>query len=112
MAKIKEWHHSEETRRKISKSKTGVPSKLRGVPRSEETKQKISLSNKGKIRTQEVKQRIKLKLLGRKLTDEHRMNIIKNHSRGEQHHFYGKKRSFSEEIKKKGVSPALGVVPK
>lgn len=39
---------SEEHKQKLSKSKRGIPSKLRGIPRSNETKTKISISNKGK----------------------------------------------------------------
>jgi hypothetical protein len=50
------WNHSEETKKKISQIKRGVPlgpnsveSPMKGLPRSEETKRKISEANKGRV---------------------------------------------------------------
>ena len=50
------FKHSEEAKENMSKAKLGVklgpnsvPSPLKGVPRTEETKQKISESNKGRV---------------------------------------------------------------
>ena len=40
---------TDEVKKRISKTKTGVPSKLKGVKRTEETKKKISESKKGKF---------------------------------------------------------------
>lgn len=62
--------HSEEHRQKISKSKEGKPSPKRGKtynPHSEETKRKMRESNLGQIRSEETKERISLSLKGRKI---------------------------------------------
>lgn len=40
--------HSEESRRKMSESKKGIPSWNKGIPHSPETKRKLSEANKGK----------------------------------------------------------------
>lgn len=55
-------HHSIETRAKMSVSQKGRASKLKGIPRSEETKLSISAT-----------------LLGRSFTIEHKNNIKQNH---------------------------------
>ncbi len=49
---------SEETKRRMSVSFKGRPSKLKGVPRSEATRQKISASSKGKIISAETRQKL------------------------------------------------------
>ena len=46
---LKGIHHSEETGKKISEAKKGVPSPLKGIHRSEETRKKISEAHKIKI---------------------------------------------------------------
>jgi len=58
--------HTLEARKKMSLARLGkpswnkgVPSPLRGIPRSEETKRKISIGNKGRVYSLETKQKIK-----------------------------------------------------
>ena len=75
-------HHSEETKQKISESMKG---KNKGKKRSEETKQKISKTNKGRHRSEETK---------RKMSE-----ACKGKRAGKNNHFYGK--HHSEEIKQK-----------
>ena len=86
--KGKKWNHvsplkgrprTPETRRKISKSLTGKPSKLKGRKKSEEHKRKISEALmghvgywRGKTRPLITKLRISLALTGRPFTIEHR----------------------------------------
>jgi len=45
----------EEVKMKISLSRKGIPSPLRGIPRSDITKLKISLGNRGKQVSEETK---------------------------------------------------------
>jgi hypothetical protein len=59
---IKTGPKSEDTKRKISAAKRGkktgpraTPSPLRGIPRTQEVKHKISQANTGKIRTDEMR---------------------------------------------------------
>lgn len=47
----------------------------KGVPRTEETKKKISEANKGKIIPKEQREKIRMANLGRKPTDEQRKNM-------------------------------------
>jgi len=82
-------HHTEESKKKSSVSNTGVEHPkhtkewkqqistiLTGHPISEETKQKISISQKGKPRwTEEQKQQMSVQRTGRKLSEEHKRKI-------------------------------------
>jgi group I intron endonuclease len=82
-------HHTEEIKRQIAKSNTGVAHPkhtdkwkqeasvwLTGRSVSDETKQKISDSQKGKPRwTEEQKQKMSIKRKGIKLSEEHRRKI-------------------------------------
>ena len=52
------YHHSEETKRKISESHKGKPSHLKGKPKSEETKRKLSESMKGNALSEETKRKM------------------------------------------------------
>jgi hypothetical protein len=55
------WHagktnvYSEEALQKMSNARKGKPPANKGVPRSEETKLKLSVANKGKKQTEETK---------------------------------------------------------
>jgi hypothetical protein len=84
-----------------------------GAILSEETKQKISKANKGKIRTLEMRKNIseagkgKNGWTGKHHTKESKEKIsksLKNKMSGEKHHYYGKHRS--EETKQK-ISDSL-----
>src|SRR5690606_15057368 len=74
------YFHSEETKQKISIANKGQ----KREPQSEETKNKISISKIGKNRTEETKKKISKKLAGKcyretgPLTDEHKLNISKS----------------------------------
>jgi hypothetical protein len=54
-----------------------VSKNLRGVPRTEEVKQKISRANKGKGKTAEHRKKLSAAHTGKKLSKTHRENIIK-----------------------------------
>lgn len=83
-------HHSEETKKKISKLKKGKPClKLRGRHLSEEHKKKIADSQKGKIIDPNVIKKIRLKKLGYKHSKEVKLKIS----------IAGKGRKHSEEAK-------------
>jgi len=60
----------EETRNKISEAQKGEKSHRWGIPLPEETKRKISAGNKGKKRTEEVKENLRIKATGRKHKEE------------------------------------------
>jgi len=64
------WHHSDETRSKISKSNMGKPGYRKGQPRSAEVRKKIGDAQRGKPR---YKQR------GRKVPDDVRAKISASH---------------------------------
>ena len=51
-------HHSEETRKKISAAKKGLPSPLKGFHHSEETRKKMSVVRKGIHRSEETRKKI------------------------------------------------------
>ena len=78
--------HSEETKKKISKSKIGKPSWKKGIPCSEETKKKISEANKGFKRSELTKRKISESNKGK--------------------HYYWKGKKFSKEHKEK-ISESL-----
>lgn len=86
--------HTEESKQKMSESQ-------KGKIISEETKAKISKANKGRIVTNETKQKLSLAKKGKKNSEEHKKNIKQNHARlsGKDHHFYGKKHKDSTKKK-------------
>jgi hypothetical protein len=94
--------HTEETKLKISMSKKGKPSKLKGKHISEATKKKMSLSKTGLTIPFNIRQKISKTNTGRKLTTQQKLNRSR---RGVQHHFYGKHRSA--EVKNKLRQAAL-----
>lgn len=75
-------HHSEETKRKISESE-------RGKVISEETRRKISEATKGLEVREETKRKISASGKGRQVSEETRRNISES-LKGENHPFYGK----------------------
>ncbi len=92
----------------------GIPNYIKGHNRrnkqcTEETRQKLSASHKGKIATEETRQRMSVAKsgennpwYGKNLTEEHRQRISEAHiglQAGEKHPMYGKPRS--EETKQK-----------
>ncbi len=110
---------------KISESSKGRASPFKGVPRSEEVKNKISESLKKHIRTPEHQRNLNESITGRKLTKEHRENISKGskgHKRskqfsinqsGKNNPFYGK--NHNEKARKTMSEKAvqrLGSYPK
>jgi group I intron endonuclease len=91
------YHHSEETKKKMSKSHVGKQTWCKGVPRSEETKMKISKTTKGKKRpkfSEEWRKNIGKASKGRVISEETRRKISES-LKGR------KKKPFSEEHKKK-----------
>ena len=87
--------HSEETKEKIRNS-------LKGRKRPKEVGEKISITNKGRKQTEETKRKIRIAFKGKKLTEEHKLKIskaLKNKYCGENSPHYGRK--LSEEAKNK-----------
>lgn len=85
---------SEVTRERMSKAQKGLPKPyLKGKPRSEETRRKISESNKGKKRTPEQRKTLSEAFKGRKLSKEH-IELIRKRSSGKNSPMFGKKRSL------------------
>ena len=81
----------EETRRKLSESRSGEKNHMFGKHHSEETKQKIGEVHKGKHISEEQKKKLSVALKGRIMSDEHKKKI------GEAN----KDKHLSEETKKK-----------
>lgn len=68
-------HISEETRRKISESNKGKPSPKKGTHLSAETRLKISKANKGRHISEETKRKLVESHKGHKLSAETRMKL-------------------------------------
>ena len=85
-------HHSEETKKKISKTHKGEKNPNYGKHRSEETRKKISEAHKEKHSSEETKQKISNALMGEK-----------NHNYG-KHHSKETRKKISEILKKRGGS--------
>lgn len=58
------YNHKDSTKEKLSKSKIGKPSPRKGIPLLESSKQKISLANKGKVRSESFKKRRAAMMVG------------------------------------------------
>lgn len=73
---VRGYDFTDQHKKNISKANKGKPSKYKGIPRSQEIKDKISKSNsgvsrgKGIPRSQEVKNKISKKLIGHKMPQE------------------------------------------
>lgn len=80
--KKKNFHHSDETKAKISLSKAGKSTWMKGKKHSEEAKKKISLAQVGKTLSNEHKQKISISNKGKKkpiFTDKHKQNMSISH---------------------------------
>jgi len=104
--------HSEETKQKISESKTGEKNHWYGKTHTEETKQKMSeaqLGEKshwyGKMHTEEIKQKISEALLGKTASDETKQKMSEAQL-GEKHPMWGK--HHTDETKQKMSEAQLG----
>jgi len=89
---------SEEHKAKIGATKKGNKYML-GKPRSEETKNKLSVANKGKILTEEHRQKISEAKKGKVFSEEHKANLSKAN----------KKRVATDETKAKMSAARTGV---
>lgn len=69
---------SEQTKRKISESNKGKHNFWKGKKLTQEHKNKIGLSGFGKKRTEETKKNISESLMGKKLSEEHKLKLSKN----------------------------------
>lgn len=92
-----EYNHSEETKKKISKSNTGKPGTNLGKSPSAETRKKISEAHLGE----------KHHMFGKKYTEEEKEWRSKFMLRGENHPNFGK--SASEESRKKMSESHIGL---
>lgn len=107
------WRHSDETKKKMSISRSGEnnhgygkPSPNKGKPMSEAQKIKISAANKGRKNTDEVRAKLSTALKGRVISDETKKKMsdarkgkklsaehckrISEGKTGDKHHFFGK----------------------
>lgn len=70
---------SEETKKKISESNKGKHNYWKGKNFSEEHKKNISKGGKGKKRSLQTKKNISNSLIGRNFSEEHKKNISESH---------------------------------
>ena len=89
----------EETRKKMSESRSGEKNPMFGKKHSEETKQKIGKVHKEKHISEETKKKLSSALKGRIMSDEHKQKI-REASKG-RHHSEESKKKMSET--KKGL---------
>jgi group I intron endonuclease len=95
------WSPSKETRQKISSALKGRPSPLRGVPKSAETRKKMSKSSKGKRHSAETRQKLR--------------DIQAGKYAGEENPFYGQRHTpetrekMREAWKRRGARITLGI---
>lgn len=74
----KGYHHTEEAKRKMSKTHTGKPSPHKGRPQTDEHKNNISIALKGKPKppfTEEHRMHMSMAFKGRKLSSETRQKM-------------------------------------
>ena len=90
---------SDETRKKMSESRSSEKNPMFGKHHSDETKQKISRVHKGKQTSEETKKKLSSALKGRIMSDEHKKKIGEA-SKG-RHHSEESKKKMSET--KKGL---------
>jgi group I intron endonuclease len=89
---------SEETKQKISGTLKGRTSNNKGKTFSEETKQKLSEAHKGKHHSEETKQKMSETKKGKKLSDEHKRKLSES-CKGRNP--FNKGKTLSEEHKQK-----------
>ena len=105
---MKNKHHTEETKQKISNSNKGKKrseetiKKLsevnKGKKLSEETRKKMSETRKGKKPSEETRKKLSKVHKGKKLSEEHKQKLSEA-QKGEKNNLYGK--HHTEETKKK-----------
>lgn len=86
--------HTNETKRKISESK-------KGIPRTPDVKQKVSESRKGQKLSNEHKRRVSQSLKGRKHTDETKQKMSKNNGMKGKRHTAEARKKMSENSPRK-----------
>lgn len=69
---------TKEIRLKMSKAKKGKPSPKKGIPLSEEHKEKLRLINLGKKHSPETIEKIRQANLGKQLSEEHKQILIES----------------------------------
>lgn len=69
---------TKEIRLKMSKAKKGKPSPKKGIPLSEEHKEKLRLINLGKKHSPETIEKIRQSNLGKQLSEEHKQILIQS----------------------------------
>ena len=89
----------EETRRKLSESRSGEKNPMFGKHHSDETKQKIGKVHKEKHISEETKKKLSSALKGRIMSDEHKQKI--REASKDRHHSEESKKKMSET--KKGL---------
>lgn len=94
---------SEETKKKISNSTKGRIPWNKGIPRTEETKEKLRQKNIGRKHTEETKRKLSEKNKGRKHTEEEKKKISKAKK--------GKKQNLTEEQQKRVSESHKGKIP-
>lgn len=75
---------SDRTKQRISKSKTGQPSKLKGRTRPLDVVIRIRQQNTGKLRSAQTKQLISIARMGKPRTDETKQKL-REYKRGQKH---------------------------
>ena len=96
------YHHSDETKRKISEARKDKSNPLYGKKLSEETKRKMSEAHKGIRFSEETKLKMSKSRKGIQFSEEHKKKISeakKGKQAGKNNPMYGKK--LSEETKRK-----------
>lgn len=96
---------SEETRRKIGLANSGVNNPRYGIPLSEEVKEKMSASKRGKPRSEETKEKLRIASTGARNPNFGKPRLLETSEKirasqlGEKNHRFGK--TNSEETRRK-----------
>ena len=98
-------HHSEETRKKISESNKGENNPMFGKHHSAETRKKLSESLKGGTFSEETRKKLSEAHKGKQFSDETRKKISES-NKGEKNPFFGK--NHSAEARKKMSESHIG----
>lgn len=98
----KGYHHTEESRRKISETHKGKETWMKGKHHNEESRRKISEKAKGRHYTEEAKKKMSEIRKGIRFSEEHRKKIseaLKGKERSEEH-----RKNLSKALKGKKLS--------
>jgi group I intron endonuclease len=107
---LENYHHSEETRKRISELQIGRISPRKGCKLTDKQKKKISAGNKGKIRTEEFKVNVSKNMKGRKFSEESKKKMsearigMKFSDEHKKHLSESKKKFFSTKEGKESAS--------